>query len=119
MAGYEIPLCCSEGQSRLMSTGQLGSPRSAKPLAMSSLGALSMSPIPLIPGTQQSHICRTCFLRLRNHFKIRVSESQTGQELAALRGCPGESLQTIWESEAPSGTRQELWIAFMLPIKHV
>lgn len=47
-----------------------------------------MSLIPLIPVTQRSRICRTCFLRLRNHFKIRVPGSQTGQELAALTGCP-------------------------------
>ena len=62
-------------------------------------------PDPLIPVTQSSQFCRTCFLRLRNNFIIRIPESQTGQEPAALRGFPGTLLWTIWESEVPSRNR--------------
>lgn len=102
---------------RHRSSGQPGSPWSAKPPAMSSLGSPSDIHEPSHPITQRSHICRTCFLRLRNHFKIGVPESQTGQEPATIRGCPREPLQTISASESPSRTRQGLCTALIAPHK--
>lgn len=67
--------------------------------AISFVGSsVSMFLIPLIPVTHCSHLCRTCFLRLRNNFLIRILEPQSSQESAALRGCPGKLLWTVWES---------------------